>query len=309
MMITQNQPGDSWEDPTTNGKQINRVLSEELIKTVLILFALQVVFILSHYFIGAFLDFSWRDWLFSIGTMLAIMVIAAASAAYIGRTRLIDQLNAKLKLQVENLELSHADKLRELEKVLEASVQLKELMKEGQSWLVDDQLVFQIESDLENEEILVLVPDFHYEFQEKYFEVIATNIKRDDGPTYRYFVHKDYTNDENCRELHKRLKKELVDIGKDKPDEILSSRFKVTFLEENTFPEFVLYGLVIFRKRDRTLRCLQYLPREIGALNINIPVDGVFGGPLVKKNREYLNRLADGAALSAAVGQTATTPR
>jgi hypothetical protein len=295
--------------PEPTGKKINRILGEELVKTVALLFALQVVFILSHHFMGEFLKFSWRDWFFSIGITLAIIFSAAAAAAYIGRTRLIDQLNAKLKLEVRNLEVSHANKLRELDKVLEACIQLKELMKEGQSWLVDDQLVFEIESDLENDEILVLVPDFFYEFQEKYFEVIATNLKRDDGPTYRYFVHKDYTNDENCRELHRRLKNELVTAGKDKPDDILLSRFKVTFLEENTFPEFVLYGLAIFRKRDRTLRCLQYLPREIGALNVNIPVDGIFGSSLVKKNREYLNRLADGAVLSATVGQTITTNR
>jgi hypothetical protein len=78
------------------------------------------------------------------------------------------------------------------------------------------------------------------------------------------------------------------------PGSRIEARFKVTMLEEDSFPESVLYGLAIYRKKDGTVRCLQYLPREIGTMNINIPVeDGTLGKRLVNRNREHLKRLSE----------------
>jgi hypothetical protein len=90
--------------------------------------------------------------------------------------------------------------------------------------------------------------------------------------------------------LQKTLATELTKNNIANPESLLHSRFQVTLIEESQFPEVVLYGLAIYRSKDGKVRCLQYLPREVGTMNINIPVGvGTVGGQLVARSRTFMN--------------------
>lgn len=288
-------------------RRLGQLLSEEIIKIILMLLLIQVIVILSHYLVEQFLHFELKDWLISLASVIAFLIITIATGAYLAKMQIVDQLNTTLgsrivdldelqSAKVDELNAALKSKVEELDTVLNTCIQLKEIMKGDKDWLVDDEMIFKIESQTD-EEILVMVPDFYYEENPKYLEVIVNNLSRENGPRYRYFVPGDSENRAQWKALQRTLSERLIKAGVTDPDERIGSRFKVALLADGSFPDAVLYGLAIYRKKDGTVTCLQYLPREIGTMNINIPFKEQFGHRLVLRNFEFFERLSQDTKL------------
>src|SRR5260370_1617185 len=142
---------------------------------------------MAHYMLAELPKFDLKVALLALATVILTFLVAFTVGTYLAKIRLIGILDLRFGSRIEELDRGHKSMMAELAKVLETCIQLKELMKEGRDWLIDDQIVFELESNAD-EEISVLVPDFHYEFQAKYLEVIVNNLKNPAGPIYRYFV-------------------------------------------------------------------------------------------------------------------------
>jgi len=265
---------------------------------------------LAHYMLAEVPKFDYKVWLLALATVFLTFMVALTVGTYLAKIRLIGVLDSSFSTRLQEFEKEYKSTIAALSKVLETCIQLKELMKEGREWLIDDQIVFELESKAD-EEISVLVPDFHYEFQARYLEVIVNNLKNPEGPTYRYFVLWNLSNEQRAKDLRQRIRSELVSAGIENPDQLMSQRFNIVLLDEKTFPEPVLYGLAIYQHRDGSVRCLQYLPRELGTMNINIPVGtGTVGSELVDRNRAQLRRWAEMNDSEATVGrQSITAPQ
>jgi len=227
--------------------------------------------------------FSFSDYLALGGIILFTLVTSVFTAAYLSRASLTRSLqDAGRSIDVP---LLHAHDL------IETCKQLRDMLKGDRGWILDDEAVSEIEAHADKQ-IIVVAPDLFYEKQQRYLAVIVTNLALDEGPIYRYVLPKDIDNEADKADLANLLKTELVRLRVTEPDKRLSERFVVDLLDDTVFPHSVLYGLAIYESRDGAKRCIQYLPREIGNMNVEIPcTSSSFGERLVSRVRHTIPRI------------------
>lgn len=250
---------------------IGSVVRDELLKTILLIIPLLALVVIVNFLVTKILTFGIKDASISFGLILIIVAIVVIATISLARIKLIDQLNKNLGTKIQAFDAFLSSKMTELEKLLRTVEQVKEIIKGERQWLADDSFVERVEKEAD-EEILVVAPDFYYEYEENYFKIIVDNLTKTGGPTYRYFLPNYPDNRSKWEVLQKKLTRALKEKGVDNLEAVVNERFKVYLLESNEYPQVVLYGLAIYIKKTGEVNCLQYMPRETSYVNINIPV-------------------------------------
>ncbi len=199
-----------------------------------------------------------------LGLMVLLAALSCVASAILARLHLEKRLGIAL-----NEVRQAADRLKHEAATV---IQLVNLLKGEKTWLVADREVYAIEASADLS-IDVVAPDLYYEEQLEYQEVIARNISMTSGPTYRYLVPDHADTRSQARRVVEGLCRILAAAKIADLEQVVSERFQVGFLEEREeFPSASLHGLAIYTWRNGKRQCLQYLPREFGALNVNIPL-------------------------------------
>jgi hypothetical protein len=168
-------------------------------------------------------------------------------------------------------EVTRAKIMRDLD---EQERQIYTLLKTWHNWLYDNEEILEVEEQTDSE-ILVMAPDFYYEDQPRYEDVIVKNLLKPTTPTYEYFVPKSRENEGALHKLKKRLEQRLASEPGINAEDVVKKRFKVHLIPDDEFPYCVAYGLAIYRFKDSTKdRCLIYWPKEIGSWNLDILAAG-----------------------------------
>lgn len=260
-------------------KDISSTFRSTSIKALILLPAALFALLAAGHMSGVFSKLSARDMLWTLGTLVFADLLAIIIAVSVARLVIIDKLEAGI-----------ATKVDQIDKLLVTCRELKQLMKENKSWLIDDTEVFEIEAAAD-EEILVISPDLHYENQEEYLKVIIGNLKRPDGPTYKYLLPEDGDTKVQRDDLLRKLRRRLESIGIEDPTDLITKRFVVHLIPEEAFPQSAMYGLAVYKDKQGRVRCLQYMPREFGSLNVEIPSEGDLGRRLISRTRSHFDRL------------------
>jgi hypothetical protein len=185
-------------------------------------------------------------------------------------------------------------RLRGVARMLENSIEriqaiseLKDLIKQGEYLLTDDQ-VQQRESETDKKVIVVSV-DLFFEQQEQWLTVIARNLARRNGPLYEYFVRDDAANRDEERNIRRKLIGHLSQAGIDNAEQILKSQFQICYLSKEKFPHPIFNGFAIYRNFDPAKDfCLLYFPREQWKWNVDL----LAGKDEIKK-KEAIQALAE----------------
>lgn len=271
----------------TNPPQVDKTISalrgilrSDLIKIGVMAFAVFIGVFLLGTLVGSLRGLTLSQFLATAGAVLVIVLVAVAAASHLAKLSIIDHLNETL-----------TGRLADLGGLIETCKELKEMMKEGRAWLLDDEAVLALEQETDDE-VLVIAPDLHYEFQPRYRDVVLANLLRPGGPRYRYVVFSDGQAETDRGDLLKALEQQLASRGIVDAAPVLGQRFQVILLPQGQYPDSVLYGLAIYVKKTGEVRCLQYLPREFGTMNIEVPCTGDLGRRLVARTRAHFERLA-----------------
>lgn len=172
-----------------------------------------------------------------------------------------------------------AKELKDASDEVQRISQLEELSKKGR-WLLNDEQAQNLEKQVDGT-IRVVVTDLFFEKQAEWLEIIATNIAKPDAPVYEYFVRNLEANRNEEQHVRKRLTEILTARKIPQPQELVTDRFKVKFLNREHFPNVVFNGFAVYRFKDPSKdRCLLYFPREQWEWNVD-----VFGGQEASKRR------------------------
>ena len=117
---------------------------------------------------------------FVIVAYLGLILVALVISGFTARIRIVRELQPLLAQWNKDVE----ERLRQLDTLVKVMMDIKELMKEPHSWLLDDVQVQKIESEATR--IRVMVPNLYHENQPAYVTVIAKNLLR--GTQYDYFL-------------------------------------------------------------------------------------------------------------------------
>lgn len=169
------------------------------------------------------------------------------------------------------------------------------MVESQHGWLYNHEQILQLEADTDSE-ILVMAPDFFYEQQPQYENVIIQNLLKPAAPVYEYFVPVSEQNRGALKDLRQRLERGLAQRACATAQATVESRFKVHPVPDEDFPHCVAYGLAIYRFKDQDKnRCLTYWPKEIGSWNLDILAAGKQGDgkKIVDAITSYLRGLAE----------------
>ena len=171
------------------------------------------------------------------------------------------------------------DELKDASEKIRRISQLEELHKKGR-WLLTDPEAQKIEAKVDSM-ILVVSTDLFFEKQSKWLDIIATNIAKTDAPVYKYFVQDLQANRNEEQRIRALLLQRLQAKGVGSPQQLITDRFKVKYLERCVFPNVVFNGFAIYRFSDpKKDCCLLYFPREQWEWNVNL-----FAGNEVSRKR------------------------
>ena len=252
-----------------------RLIKEHGTLLALPIFLFVIVLLLHEVLVSLGTHFSGPDYIALGGIILFTLITSVFTAAYLSRSSMT--LSLQKAANSIDVPLLHARDL------IETCKQLRDMLKGDRGWILDDEAVSEIEIHADKQ-IIVVAPDLFYEKQERYLAVIVTNLAKEQGPIYRYVLPKDLDNEADKTDLSSQLKAALVRLHVPEPEKRLSERFVVDLLDETVFPHSVLYGLAIYESQGGAKRCIQYLPREIGNMNVEIPCGSPsFGERLVSR--------------------------
>jgi type II secretory pathway pseudopilin PulG len=230
------------------------------------------------------LELGWKEYSLGLGLLVLIAVLAVVGSSILAKA----PLESRLKAATDRVQEAAA----RLELEAATTGQLITFLRGEKTWLIDDTEVYEIEAEAD-EAVDVIAPDLYYEEQDDYQKIIADNIAKPEGATYRYLVPNLGENRSQASRVREGLKRRLQALKVSDPERVIGERFMVAFLNErDQFPSASLHGLAIYRWRDGRRQCLQYLPREFGALNINIPLRDTWDGE-VKLGTKVVDAAAD----------------
>jgi hypothetical protein len=269
----------------TLASRLRGVLKHEIILSAAIIAVALVALLTAKGLVEAIKELPLRTVLWSIGALLTVTFVAAATSLIVTRQYRETKTSALLeKLQY----LSD-----QLERKLALTQELSRNWERLNEWTVPESHVLEIERDWKGS-VWILVPDLYYELDamSELPRIIADNICKSAFKEYVYFLPE--THSSVFMDLRKRIKIDLRKRGQ--PEIYADTKFKCCSVPKIDFPFAATAGVVLYTDcDDRTDLAYSHLPVVFPTSPLNIQLnredDHNFYTDLKSNLRTYLETL------------------